>query len=332
MEWGKFRKGMGPWLIFFGLSLLSIGGFLNASGAADYPTKPIQMIVPFGPGGATDIAARLISGKVSALLGQPVVVVNKTGGGGVIGAYAALSAPPDGYTILATTPQHVSAPFLIKGVTYDFFRDFAWVNLAMNAPQIFAIKKDSPWLTLEELIADAKKNPGKLTYGSPGIGSTCFFICEALKMEIGANITHIPMDSEAATITALLGSHISFTVPNITAASEQLKAGFIKALAMVDEKRYKGFPDIPTVVEKGLPNIFFITSMQYGVRSETASVIVEKLQKVFKEALEDKEVIERIEKSQWVVKNLGLKQAKEHLTKEYQKRLGVAKALNLIPK
>lgn len=329
----QMRKAGGGRLKCLGLVLLFMVGLVNVSGAADYPTKPIQMIVPFPPGGGTDVAARLVSGKLSDLLGQPVVVVNKTGGGGVIGVNAVLTAPADGYTILFSPAQLISAPLVRKGVTYDFLRDFAWVNMPMNAPTFFAVRKDAPWLTFEELVADAKKNPGKIVHGNVGVGSTGYFITEALKAETGADITQIPVDAEAGAISQLLGGHINVAIFQISAVGgTQLKAGSIRALALVDEKRHKGFPDMPTVVEKGFPNIVFSAGSLCGVRAGTPRAIVEKLEKIYHEALKDKKVIEKIERSGWVVENLGSKETREFIAKEYQRRLGVAKALNLIPK
>jgi tripartite-type tricarboxylate transporter receptor subunit TctC len=327
------RKGKGLWRNCSGLTLLFIFSLLNVSGAADYPTKPIQMIVPFTPGGGTDVPARLIVDRVSALLGQQVIVVNKPGGGGVIGTYAVLGAPPDGYTIIYIPAQSISAPFFVKGATYDVLRDFIWVNVSMSVPFFFAVKKDAPWQTFEELIADAKKNPGKLTFSSPGIGSTNFFFFESLKKEIGVDITNIPMDSEANAVSALLGGHVNFSSSTLSGTGrEMLKSGLIRALALVTEKRHKDFPDIPTVAERGLSNICFSTFFASGIRVGAPQVIVEKLEKAFKEALKDKELIERIEKTGMVVENLGLKEATERVAREYQRRLGVARALNIIPK
>lgn len=328
---GKFGKGRGLFNCWC-LTLFFIFSLINVASAADYPTKPIQIIVPFGAGGPTDVSARLIGSKLSALLGQPVVVINKTGASGVIGLMAVLAAPPDGYTILFSPTQLISAPLIRKGLTYDFVRDFTWVNMPVSAPTVFAVKKDAPWVTLRELIADAKKNPGKLTYGSPGIGSTSYFICEALKAETGVDMTHIPFESETDSTNALLGGHISFSVPQISPAGTFLKAGSVRGLAMVGEKRHKEFPDIPTVAEQGLPNIIFVGASLIGVRSITPPVIVERLEKAFQEALKDKEIVEKSEKIWWVVENLDLKETREFITKEYQRRLAVAKALNLIPK
>ena len=154
------------------LSLLFMTHFLQVSEAAEYPTKSIQMMVGYPPGGGSDLLARILVDKLSSLLRQQVVVVNKPGGGGVICAYHTLTAPADGYTIMVIPPAMFLAPYLVKGVTYDIIRDFKQISLATNSPLLLCVGKDSPWQTFEQLVADAKKNPGKLTYAAAGYGNT----------------------------------------------------------------------------------------------------------------------------------------------------------------
>lgn len=335
---GKSRKGKGLWvncrglILLFSLTLLFIIGFLNVSGAAEYPTKPIQVIAAFPPGGGSDIAARIISPKISALIGQPVVVVNKTGGGGVMGTYAVLAAPPDGYTILVHSPPMILAPLIYKDVTFNLLRDFAMVNLAVTTPNILVVKKDSPWLTLEELIVEAKKNPGKLTCSVAGYGSSHHFAAELFKMETGIDITSVPMDGAGPAVTAVLGGHINITIPELGAVHKYMQVGSLRALAVMANKRLKDFPDVPTAAEKGFPSLISVTYQGFAVPAKTPREIVERLEKVFKEAINDREIIELFEKTGWVVENLGSKGATEFLAKEQQVKSEVAKAAKIVPK
>lgn len=325
-----FKQG-GP-ILLLSVILLFFVSSANLSNAADYPAKPIQFIVPFAPGGGADILGRFVAEKVSPLLGQAVVAVNKTGGGGTIGTYVALAAPPDGYTILVIQPPLVAAPFLTKGITFSILKDFITINLSVTSPSVIVVRKDAPWQTLEEFVADAKKNPGRFTYSTPGYGTTEHFVGEIFKRNTGTDITQVPMEGTAPAVTAVLGGHITITFPHMGVASKYLKAGSLRALAVNDKKRLKDFPDVPTTVEKGFPNLITATWGGFAVRSETPKVIVEKLEKVFKEVLKDKELIEKFEKTGFIVENLGLEESAEFLAKDYQKKLEVARAIDMVPK
>ncbi len=317
------------WILFFIVTVFIPAGL---SEAADYPNKPIQVIVPFAPGGGGDITARLITPKVSSLLGQAVTVINKPGGGSVLGTYAAMANPPDGYTILSIHPPQISAPLVNKDVTFDIKRDFITVNLSVTSPSLVIVRKDAPWRTLEEFIAEAKKNPGKLTYSSIGYGGTAHFSGELFKINAGTDLSHIPMDGTAPAVTAVLGGHIHVTFPEFGAVYKYLQAGSLRALAVMDKKRLKLFPDIPTTVEKGFPDLITASWGGYSVVVKTPKVAVEKLKKAYKEALRDKEVMEKFETTGWVVENLGPDEAAKFIAKDQQDKIKVAKAVNMVPK
>ncbi len=304
----------------------------NIPGAADYPTKPIQLIIPFAPGGGADITGRLVAEKVSSLLGQSVVAVNRAGGGGTIATYTVLAAPADGYTILVIQPPHISAPFLTKGVTFNILKDFTTFNLSVTSPSVVVVRKEAPWQTLEEFIAEAKKNPGKLTYSTPGYGSTEHFVGEIFKIRTGIDITQIPMEGTAPSVTAVLGGHINITFPHMGVASRYLKAGNLRGLAVNDKQRLKDFPEIPTTAEKGYPDLITATWGGFAVRAETPKEIVQILERVFKEALNDKDLTDKFVKTGWIVQNLDAKGAEEFLAKDYQRKSEVAKSIHMVPK
>lgn len=334
----KIRKRKGLWLncwsliLQFSLILLFFINFPNVLGATDYPTKPIQIVVGSPPGGGSDIIARFVSEKVSELLGQPVVVVSKIGAGGILGTYAVLAAPPDGYTILVVHPPLIGAPIVTKGVTFNFIRDFTPINLAVISQRILVVKKDAPWQTFEELIADAKKNPGKLTYSTTGYGSTPHFAGELLKKTTGTDITQVPMDGSASSLTAIMGGHIDITFLELGTAYKYLQAGSLRALIVMDKKRLKDFPKVPTTVEKGFPDLIMAGFQGFAVRSGTPKVIVEKLENVFEESLKDKEIVEKLEKTGWVVENLSSGEATKFLANDYQTKLELAKLIGMLPK
>ncbi len=330
---GKNVGTRGKALIFFlALSLFLPAGSPGLSEAAEYPTKPVQLVIPYAPGGGADLTGRFVADKVSGLLGKPIVPVNKVGGGGTIAAYSVLAAPPDGYTMLVFQPPQVAAQLTTKGVTFNLLKDFITFNLSVTAPSVIVVKKESPWQTLEDFIADAKMKPGKYTYSTPGYGSTEHFAGEIFKLRTGTNITQVPMDGTATATTAVLGGHINISFPNIGVASKFLQAGSLKALAVNHDKRLKDFPHIPTTVEKGFSDLITSNYGGFSLRVDTPRAIVEKLEKIFREALKDKGLIDNLEKTGFIVENLDIKGAAEFLAKDYQKKSEVAKAINMTPK
>jgi len=213
--------------------------------AADYPTKTIQIINPFPPGAVTDIVARMVAPKMSAILGQQVIVVNKPGGGGAVGIQAAKDAAPDGYTILVTPPPVLIIPIVNKNSGFTM-KDFTPLTLATSSPNTTVVKADAPWKTLEELIADAGKNPGRFTYGSAGPGTTPHFIGELVKLKTKIDLTHVPLGSESAAATAVLGGHVNIAFLTLGTTQSHIEAGTMRALAVASNRRLKDFPNVPT--------------------------------------------------------------------------------------
>jgi tripartite-type tricarboxylate transporter receptor subunit TctC len=307
-------------------------GFPAGLNAAEYPARPVQVVVPFPPGGGSDVTARFISDRLSALLGQPVLVVNKAGGGGVTGYYAAVAAPADGYTVTILGPTHVLAPLLTKGVTINLLKEFTLINMSVTCPGIICVKKDAPWRTLEELIAEVKKNPGKLTYSSSGYGSSAHFRGELFKMYTNTDITHVPLDGSAPSITAVMGGHIQIGFFEYGLMMKHLEAKSFRPLAVMAQKRLRDFPEIPTVVEKGFPKVILDTWQAFFVRSETPRPMIDKLAKSFSEVLKEKPIIDNFEKTGWFVENLGPAEGGEYLAKDRQLRTEVAKAGKIVAK
>ncbi len=235
---------------------------LPASAQA-YPTKPVRMVVPFPPGGSLDIAGRLIAQKLSEAWGQSVVVENKPGAGGNIGADLVAKSPPDGYTILlGALSTHAVNPSLYRTMPYDAAKDFAPITLIAVTPNVLVVNAASPVNNVKEFIAYAKANPGKLAFGSGSNGSAGHLAGELFKVETGTDAVHIPFKGGAPATQALLAGDTQFMFDNLANAMAQVKAGKLKALAVTTARRSPLAPDLPTMAEAGLPG--FDISTWYG--------------------------------------------------------------------
>lgn len=286
--------------------------------AAEYPTKTIQIINPFPPGAVTDIVARILAPKLSALLGQQVMILNKAGGGGAVGIQAARDAAPDGYTILVSPPPVLLIPLINKHSTFTM-KDFAPLTLATSSPNTTVVKADSPWTTFEDFIADARKNPGALTYGSAGPGTTPHFIGELVKLKTKIDLTHVPLGSESAAATAVLGGHVNIAFLTLGTTRSHIEAGTMRALAVASNRRLKDFPNVPTTVEKGFSELNLKIWVGFFAPAKTPAAIVKRLSAALGEGLKDPEIVGHIEKAQALIENLGPAEAAKFYAEEERK-------------
>ena len=296
--------------------------------AAEFPTKTVQIVNPFPPGAVTDIIARLITDKVSAALGQPVVVVNKTGGGGAVGIKAVKDAPADGYTILIAPPPVALIPLARKGIGFEL-GDFTPLNFLGRTPAVMIVKADSPWKTVEDFIAEAKKKPGQLTFGTPGSGTSGHFAMELFKKETGIDLIHVPLGGEAPVATGVLGGNIHTSIIGLGTARAHLEAGGLRALVVATQKRIKELPTVPTTFEKGLPAVEASPWFVFFVRANTPPPIVNRLAKVLHDTIADKEMAAKIEKAGVSVENIGPEETKKFLADEHKRWSEVAKIAKL---
>jgi tripartite-type tricarboxylate transporter receptor subunit TctC len=296
--------------------------------AQDYPTKTIQIINPFPPGAVTDIIARMLAPKMSTVLGQQVVVINKAGGGGAVGIQAARDSAPDGYTILVTPPPIVLIPIVNKNSGFSL-KDFVPLALATSSPNTTVVKADAPWKTFEDVLAEARKNPGHLTYGSAGPGTTPHFIGELVKLKTKIDMTHVPLGSESAAATAVLGGHVNIAFLTLGTTRSHIEAGTLRALAVASNRRLKDFPDVPTTVEKGFPELNLKIWVGLFAPAKTPPVIAKRLAGAIGEALKDPQVAALIEKAQALVENLGPQDAAKFLAEEERKWSEVAKVAGI---
>lgn len=326
------ERGKMASISFIAITLIITFPLTNVLHGAEYPNKPIQLVIAYPPGGGADTCARIITNKISHLLRQPVVVVNKPGGGAVIGTSFARSAPPDGYTIFIAQPPMLRHPLTTKGVTYDITRDFIPINLAVSCNMVTVVKQDAPWNSLQELISEAKKNPGKLAFSSPGYGSTAHFTMEMLKIDTGTDFTHVPMDGTSPAITAVLGGHTQVFVAELGVVYKYIEARSLKALVVWSKMRDKMIPLVPTTTEEGLPRLLETSWQAFLVPLKTPDTVVRKLEGVFKEAMEDKEIIAKYERIGWgTIENLGSKDTANFLARCQKRYVDVARTMNMVP-
>ena len=242
------------------LTLLAVAP-QSAFGA--YPDRPIRIIVPFAPGGGVDIMARLIGDFLSKDLGEPVVVENRPGAGTIVGTLAAASSAPDGYTLmLSSTPLAIN-PSINAKLPYDTFKAFTPVALIARSFDIVVVNPKLPFMSIQDVIAYARANPGKLNFGSPGIGSSPHLAGELFKNLAHVDITHVPYKGSAPAITDLLGGQIQMIFSTVPAAASYVHAGQLRAIAVTSPQRSAAYPDLPTVAEAGLTG--YVVEGWYGL-------------------------------------------------------------------
>ena len=236
------------WTRLAAVALLSVLPALAAAQA--WPSKPVKIVVPFAAGGATDVVARLLAQKLLEAWGQSVVVENRAGAGGNIGADAVAKSPADGYTLLMTSGSIVTAnPHMYKALTYDPANDLVAITNVATGPQIIVVSNDVPARDLKELIAYAKANPKKVNFGSAGIGTQTHLAAENFAYSAGVDMTHVPYKGESAAMTDLIGGQIQLATPNVSAALAHIQQGRVRALAVTSRSRSPHLPDVPAAAE-----------------------------------------------------------------------------------
>jgi tripartite-type tricarboxylate transporter receptor subunit TctC len=284
--------------------------------AQDWPTRPIRIVVGFGAGGGTDIAARIIAEPLSKALGQPVVVENRAGGGGTIAAEQVARSPKDGYTALMMSNAHAIAPAIYKSLRYDSVNDFAMVSMVGTAGLMLVTAPDFPAKDIKGLIAHAKANPGKLNFGSPGVGTTQHFAVEFMKQMAGLEIQHVPYKSTPATLTGLIAGEVQMVIELIQTVQGQVQAGKMRAIGVTSPQRFPTVPDVPTLAEAGLPG-YDVTSW-YGLAfpAGTPAAVVAKTNKAMREFLATETARTQIAKVGALVKSSTPDELRAHIASE----------------
>jgi tripartite-type tricarboxylate transporter receptor subunit TctC len=260
--------------------------------AQDYPTKPVRLIIPFPPGGSNDVVGRMIATQLSEKLGKQVIVDNRAGAGGVIGTEVAANSPNDGYTLLIISIAHAVNPWLYT-LKYDPIKSFTPVGILASGPNVVAINPQLPVNSIKELIALAKKEPGKLQYASAGVGSFQHLGGELFKLEAGVDLLHVPFKGGGPSMIDVIGGHTKIVFSSLVQTTPHLKSGKLKALATGGDKRSPVLPDVPTVAEAGVPTYRAVNWWGVVAPAGTPQPIIAKLHKAIGEVQNAPEVKEQ---------------------------------------
>jgi tripartite-type tricarboxylate transporter receptor subunit TctC len=263
--------------------------------AQNYPARPLRLIVPTAPGGGTDFTGRLVAAKLSETMGQQVVVENRGGGGGSVGADNAAKATADGYTLLlGSIATHAVNPALYKKLPYDHLKDFAPVSLIGTVPNALVVHPSVPVKSIQEFITYARANPGKINYGSSGVGSPPHLSMELLRSMTGINLVHVPYKGAGPALADLLGGQVQAMCTSLAGLINFVKSGRVRALGVTTAKRNPQLPDVPTIVESGVPG--YEVTIWYAVFAPVATpkAIVDKLNAEMVKALNSSEMKERM--------------------------------------
>ena len=270
--------------------------------AADFPTKPIRLIVPFAPGGSADAVARIISEPLAKQLGQPIVIENKGGAGGIIGTTEVIRAAPDGHTLLFVTPSITAAsPAINPNAGYNPVTDLAAITNVAAGPTILAVHPSFPARNFAEFVAELKKNPEKYSYASPGVGGIINLQMEAFKSQTGTSIKHIPFKGAGPGLTAVIGGQVDIIQDSMPSAYPYVKDGRLIALAVTAPERRKEMPNVPTFAEVGLGSLNYMG--HFGIVGPKAlpKDVIDKINAAVRKAVEDPAVKKRIEDSGVIV-------------------------------
>ena len=282
-------------VVLFAAALLAVPGALGQAPA--YPTKPIKLVVPFSPGGASDLTARTLAQRMGESMGQSIVVENKPGANGVVGIESVAKSPPDGYTLLLTDRGSLAVnPSLYQHLPYDPIKDFSYIGIATDGPYVLVANPKLNVTTVQELVALAKSKPGTVSYSSFGIGSMAQLNLEAFNHKMGTDMLHVPYKGAAPAAQAAVSGEVGVTIAAVPAVQGFIKDGRLRALAVGSEKRFAVLPDVPTMTEAGASSdILLPTYFALLAPANTPAPIVAKLNAELTKALADPAVTERLE-------------------------------------
>ena len=277
-------------------ALLAVGlGPLPASGQG-FPSKPIRLMIPFAAGGPADLFGRALGAGMSADLGQQIVIENRTGAGGLTAIDAVAKSAPDGYTIGLNGSASLSLiPFMLPKMPFDWQKDLALLTLVVRVPEVLVVHPEVPARTLQELVAYARANPRKISYGSAGSGSVTHLAVELLKTEAGIDVVHVPYRGAAPAINDLIGGHVQLAVLDTPVLLPHIRAGKVRALAVTSARRSDALPEVPTTGEAGLPKV--ISDNWYGLLAPAGvpAEILDRLHRAATTTLRSAEVKKQLE-------------------------------------
>jgi tripartite-type tricarboxylate transporter receptor subunit TctC len=316
---------MKRWLLVLVLQCIAC-----AAAAQEWPSRPMRLIVPFAPGGATDIPARLLAPKLQDALGQPVIIENRTGAGGIIGMQAGAQAAPDGYTLLmATNAEIVMHPSIYPKLPYDPLKDLAPVSIIVESPMLLVVPPGSAFNTVADLLGAAKAKPGALTFSTAGTGSTSHVLTEMMAQQAHVQFLHVPYKGGAPASTAVSTGEVNFALLNLGSAINFVKGGKAKALAVTSGQRNPSFPDWPTAIEAGIPGFNEHIWIGMAVPAGTPRPIVERLSTEIAKALRAPDVRERLVQLGNDPLGTTPEEAAARIKREFPKYAAAIKAANI---
>jgi tripartite-type tricarboxylate transporter receptor subunit TctC len=294
-----------------------------------YPERAIEMVITFPPGGPTDTAARLVQPYLAADLKVPVALVNKGGSGGAAGMDFVAKAKPDGYTIAATVRSTVSiTPAVQAGVPYRL-ADFEPIGAYAASAQALVVRKGAPWRTLEELVEDARKNPGKVSYGSAGQGTNSFFTMELLKLARGIDVGHVPFGGSGPLKNAILGGHVQVGSVSLSTMIPVMRSGDVVGLVISGDRRHPAVPEVPTMAEKGVAEASLSTIMELYAPAKTPRPVIDRLARALAAAMKTPDAVAAFEKAGLEVFHHPPEASRQQAEREYEVVLAAAKKLGL---
>jgi tripartite-type tricarboxylate transporter receptor subunit TctC len=298
--------------------------------AQDFPTKPIKLIVPFPPGGPNDIIARVVGAKMSELLGQPVVIDNRGGAGGVLGTDAVAKAEPDGYTIAITSAGALAiSKSLQEKLPYDTLKDLKPVTLVAKVPELLVVANNVPALSMPELLALAKAKPGQLNFASTGPGSMPHLAGELFRTSAGIDIVHVPYKGAAPAVNDIVGQQVQMVFLDIPVLLPQVQAGKVRPIAIGSRERVPSLPNVPTTAEVGLPQIEAENWYGMVAPAATPAAVIAKLHRATAEALKSPEVKDKLQAQGAILVGNSPEEFADYIRSEIDKWGKVAKAANI---
>jgi tripartite-type tricarboxylate transporter receptor subunit TctC len=262
--------------------------------AQTYPTRPVRMIIPFPPGGNTDIIARIVHPRMSEALGQQIIIDNRGGAGSTIGTEMAARAPADGYTIVMVSAAHTINPAMVKKLPYDSVRDFTPISIVADVPTVFVCHPSLPVRNLKEFLALARKRPGEITYSTAGRGTVGHLAAELLSSMAKIDIIHVPYKGTGPAVVDLMAGHVQLQFASMPAAINYVRAGKLRMIAQAGAKRSPAAPDVPTMVESGLPNYIISSGFSVFGPAKLPRPVVDRVNGAVKAALSDPDVRKKL--------------------------------------
>ena len=273
-------------------ALVALGATGAAQAQSDYPNKPVRLVIPYAPGGATDVIGRVLAKQLSESLGQQFVVDNRAGAGGSLGAGQVAKSTADGYTLLmgAFTSHTINAALTPAVTPFDIHKSFSHISVVGTVPLVFVVNPNVPAKSVKELVALAKEKPGSVTFASAGNGSPQHLAIEMFKRQAQVDVVHVPYKGSGPALADLLGGQVNAMIDTVPAAQSQIKAGKLRALATTTKERVPSIPDVPTVVEAGLPEMQVSSMFALSAPAGTPAAVVQKINAALKVILSKQDV------------------------------------------